>query len=283
MNLFWDFMKKYGWILLGFFAIFPLFINQLYGINYFHEMYDPKLSIKEWLLFWTAFVGPAIGGIVALFAVYSSLKQNEKFHINTINIQKNIIDFRRRELMPVLDFKPKDVDFVIGKLYNEGLCGLYISIEDHLKDPKYCYETMQFSKNRFQSPRTGIDIKDIIVSLQKQRYQYVIFELNNIGLSVAFCVNVVLAGQKNTQKPIKFTNQIPKDGKEFLILNFCNETITAEYTVLITYIDTYNCKYVQRIDIITPKDDKNGLIFNRYIPVNEEEYRTMQKMRTEND
>ena len=100
MIYFEDFMKKYGWILLGFFALFPFLITQLYGINYFHELSDPELSIKEWLLFWTSFIGPAIGGIVALFAVYSSLKQNEKFHDFQVQFQKEQERLKKREFTP---------------------------------------------------------------------------------------------------------------------------------------------------------------------------------------
>jgi hypothetical protein len=277
-------INKVGFfVILGVLVILgiPLLINLLLFQPW--PTTPPDLSNKEWLGFWASFLGSIIGGVATFIAVYLSLKQNEKFHLDMINIQKNQTDFRRRELMPVLDLKPKDADFVIGKINNEGLCGLYISIEDHCKDPKFCYQTMQNSEYGFKSTETGIDINDLIFSFTNGDRRYIIFELTNIGLSFAFNVNVVLSKPMKTLQPIPFTNHIPKDGKEYLIINFKDANLVCDNTILITYYDSYNSRYVQRIDIITREEGKTGLIFNRYVPVTEQDYRTKQKMRTDDD
>lgn len=106
MDNFLNFLKKYWWLAL-FFVLFPYFI----AFIFFFPSIPPDLglSYKEWLNFWGVFIGSAIGGLTALYAVYSSLKQNEMFHIDQENFQKEQVRMRKCEALPVLEIRENNI------------------------------------------------------------------------------------------------------------------------------------------------------------------------------
>jgi hypothetical protein len=226
-----SFLRKYWWLLL-FILLFPYIIAIIYYFPDFpfHQKYL-DLSYKEWLNFWSIFIGSSIGGLTALYAIHSSTSQNEKFHIDQLEYQKEIERKKKSDAIPIFDFN-SILDPFIDTNKHEAIVVKYSSIN------KPVSQKTIISINKIS--QFGIDIQekplnDDEVSIVK------IFTCINIGLAPA--INTTIFINENKIYP---SISFGKEKKIIFVFVFNKELKSfREIPLTIFYKDIYNFYYKQ--------------------------------------
>lgn len=98
----------------------PILVNLLLFLDFPSTPSD--LGNKEWLSFWASFIGGSIGGVATLVAIYYTLLQNNKNHLELMGKQDD-----NNQLILEQQNELKRVDVIPFIVFN-GLSGEKISV-----------------------------------------------------------------------------------------------------------------------------------------------------------